>query len=104
MNYEEQKLKINSTSDRLELDVDGNIAFIEYELSNKTLFLLHTEVPPVLEGKGVGKAIVEKALQYAKENHYKVAPRCTFVQSYLKRHSEWNDIVSSDAERSADKH
>ena len=98
MNYEEQKLRINPESGRLELDIEGNTAFIEYKLSQQKLFLIHTEVPASLEGKGVGKAIVQKALQYARDNEYKIVPRCVFVQSYLKRHKEWNDIVASDAE------
>src|SRR4051812_16305864 len=99
MKYEELKLQANAASNRLELAVEGNIAFIEYKLSHETLFLIHTEVPPALEGKGIGSAIVEKALQYAKANGYKVVPICEFVQSYLKRHTEWNDIVSPDAAR-----
>ncbi|HKP31737.1 MAG TPA: GNAT family N-acetyltransferase [Chitinophagaceae bacterium] len=99
MNYDDLKLQVNSASARLELEVEGTIAFIDYKLSDKTLFLIHTEVPSELEGKGVGKAIVEKALQYAKENNYKVVPLCAFVQAYLKRHKEWNDIIAPDAER-----
>lgn len=99
MNYVEQKLKVNSEANRLELEIEGSTALIEYKLSHQTLFLIHTEVPPALEGKGVGSAIVQKALQYAKDNGYKIVPLCTFVQSYLKRHQEWNDIVAPDAER-----
>jgi predicted GNAT family acetyltransferase len=99
MNYEEQKLRINATENRLELDIGDSTAFIEYKLSGQTLFLIHTEVPPALEGKGVGGAIVQKALQYAKDNGFKIVPLCVFVQSYLKRHKEWDDIVAPDADR-----
>jgi predicted GNAT family acetyltransferase len=99
MNYNEKKLKVNSELHRLELDVDGNIAFIEYKLDNDMLFLIHTEVPPALEGKGAGSAIVQKALQYAKDNNYKIVPFCPFVQSYLKRHKEWHDIVVPAAQK-----
>jgi len=104
MNYNEKKLKVNSELHRLELDVEGNIAFIEYKLDGDMLFLIHTEVPPALEGKGAGSAIVQKALQYAKDNNYKIVPFCPFVQSYLKRHKEWNDIIASDGQRFIHKH
>lgn len=104
MKYDEQKLKVNPVTNRLELEVEGSTAFIEYKLSHQKLFLVHTEVPSVLEGKGVGKAIVEKALQYARDNGYKIVPLCIFVQSYLKRHKEWSDIIAPDAERFIDKH
>ncbi len=99
MKYQEEKLRVNNSFNRFELEVEGSIAFIEYKLSQQTLFLIHTEVPPILEGKGVGGAIVEKALLYAKDNNYKIVPLCTFVQSYLKRHKEWNGIVAPNAER-----
>jgi predicted GNAT family acetyltransferase len=99
MTYEEIKLANNSTENRFELQTDAHTPFIEYKLSGQTLILIHTEVPPALEGKGVGKAIVEKALQYAKDNGYKIVPLCPFVNTYIKRHKEWSDIVASDAER-----
>lgn len=104
MNYDEQKLKVNDTLHRLELEVEGSIAFIDYKLLRDRLFLIHTEVPPALEGKGAGSIIVQKALQYAKDNNYKIVPICPFVQSYLKTHKEWNNIVAPDAERFIHKH
>jgi predicted GNAT family acetyltransferase len=97
MNYDVLKLRVNAASNRLELEVEGNTAFIEYRLSQQTLFLIHTEVPPALEGKGAGSAIIKKALQYAKEKGYKIVPLCIFVQSFLKRHKEWNDIIAPNA-------
>jgi uncharacterized protein len=62
---------------RFELKVEDKIAFIEYILNNENiLFLTHTEVPTVLEGKGIGSKIVEKTLNYAKEGGFKIAPLC----------------------------
>jgi predicted GNAT family acetyltransferase len=99
MNYNELKLNINTVANRLELEVEGYTAFIDYKLTHQKLFLIHTEVPKGLAGKGVGNAIVEKALQYAKDNNYKIIPICKFVQAYIKKHPEWNEIVSPDADR-----
>lgn len=99
MKYEEEKLRVNAESNRLELEIEGSTAFIEYKLSGHTIFLIHTEVPKELEGRGVGGAIVQKALQYAKDNGYYIVPLCPFVQAYLQRHKEWNDIIAPDAER-----
>jgi predicted GNAT family acetyltransferase len=99
MNYDEQQLKVNAESHRLELEIKGSTAFIEYKLLHDRLLLIHTEVPPALEGKGAAGAIVQKALQFAKDNNYKIVPICPFVRSYLERHKEWNDIIAPDAER-----
>jgi hypothetical protein len=40
VNYNEKKLEVNWESHRLELEVEGNIAFIEYKLDNDTCQLL----------------------------------------------------------------
>jgi uncharacterized protein len=103
MNYDEQKLQVNEALHHLELLIDGSIAFIDFKLVGNILFLFHTEVPHAREGHGAGTAIVQKVLQYARDNHYKVVPICPFVQLYLKRHTAWNDIVATDAERSIHK-
>jgi predicted GNAT family acetyltransferase len=99
MNFDEQKQKVNGVLHRLELKTEGSIAFIKYKLLRNELFLIHTEVPPALEGKGVGTALVQKTLQFAKDNNYKIVPICNFVQSYIEEHKEWKDIVAPNAER-----
>lgn len=87
--------RFNEDKKRFELDVEGHTAIIESILStDNVMFLTHTEVPVALEGKGVGKQIVENALQYIKDHGYKLAPLCPFVAAYLKRHPEWKTILA----------
>lgn len=87
----------NKHENRFELHIDGQMAIINYTLTDEgTMCLLHTEVPKNLEGKGYGKLIVDKALTYIKAHHYSLAPICKFVSSYLVRHPEWNSILDED--------
>jgi len=91
----EQDFRFNPDKKRFELDAEGRTAIIETILSNdNVMFLTHTEVPIALEGKGVGKRIVESALNYIKDHNYKLAPLCPFVAAYLKRHTEWKTILA----------
>jgi hypothetical protein len=99
MKYEEIPLNDNKASHHLELQVDNYTAFIDYKKTNDKLFLIHTEVPDELEGRGVGSAIVEKAFQFAKANEMKIVPLCSFVQSYLKRHPALREQVAEDSDR-----
>ena len=78
---------------RFELEVDGHIAFTEYERTGKRIFLVHTEVPKELEGQGVGAALVEKELQFIEAQGWKLIPYCPYVKTYLLRHPEWNRIL-----------
>ncbi len=83
----------NKTKQRFELLVDGHVSIIEYTISGKDIYLTHTEVPPVLEGKGVGTELVKMALENIKSTGMTLVPLCHFVAIYVKRHPEWNDIV-----------
>ncbi len=85
----------NDERKRFELEAEGHTAFIEFLIDkDHVMYLTHTEVPKALEGKGIGKNIVEQTLNYLKDNNFKLAPLCPFVAAYLKRHPEWKDILA----------
>ena len=86
----------NPAESRFEVTVDGHLAIAEYRLTDKTILFSHTEVPPALEGRGVGKALVQAGLRSARERRLLVLPVCTFFAGYLKRHPEERDIVHPD--------
>jgi predicted GNAT family acetyltransferase len=94
MKYEEVPLVKNEAIHNFELTVEGHRAFIDYKQKDDKIYLIHTEVPVELEGKGVASAIVEKAFNYIEENNLKLIPLCVYVASYLKRHPEWNRILA----------
>ena len=91
--YLDLELIKNEKESRFEMIVDGNIAIIIYKEYPGKIALLHTEVPPVLEGRGVATAIIEKALNYIEQNNLQLIPLCPMVVTYLKRHPEWKRIV-----------
>ena len=55
--------------------------------------LPHTLVPKALSGNGVGSALTEAALGYARSNGLKVNPSCPFIKAYIKKHPEHLDLV-----------
>lgn len=86
---------VNNTEDkRFEMEVDGSLAMIYYREQPGLMTLLHTEVPPELEGGGVGSAIIEKTLHYIEEKGLKLEPLCPFVVAFLKRHPEWKRLLA----------
>jgi predicted GNAT family acetyltransferase len=89
----------NRAANRFELTVNHYLAFMEYELEDGAIRVLHTEVPAQLEGQGVGTAIVEKALTEIEGRQLKLVPLCPFVTSYLKRHPEWQRLVAAGYQR-----
>jgi predicted GNAT family acetyltransferase len=94
MNYPDIELINNEAIHNLELFVEGHRAFIDYKIKDNKIYLIHTEVPAELKGKGVAEAIVEKALTYIEQKDLKLVPLCAYVQIFLKRHPEWNRLVA----------
>lgn len=96
MNLDTATVTDNRHHNRFELNVDGKLNIIQYQpIDDETLALLHTEVDPALEGKGVGSHLVQGALEYVERNNLRIVPLCPFVSTYLKRHPDWNRVVST---------
>ncbi|MCH8569658.1 MAG: N-acetyltransferase [Balneolales bacterium] len=53
----------------------------------------HTEVSDVLRGKGAGKAMVMKAVAYARDNGIKIIPLCPFAKSVFQKNKEIRDVL-----------
>jgi len=85
--------RINEQNRQFELDVEGQKAIITYSKKEGAIALNHTEVPESLQGKGIANKIVSQALNYIKENGFKVIPNCSFVAAYIQRHPEWKSLV-----------
>lgn len=96
MSYENIPLHLNTTEHRFEMNVDGEPAVINYKQAGNTVYMVHTEVAEVLEGRGVAAALVEKTLQYLEAHHLKMIPSCSYVQHYLRKHPEWNRLVTNE--------
>lgn len=83
----------NVISGRIEIDRDGKVAYLEYNLGGDVLELIHTEVPKELRGLGLASALAERGLKWAREKGYKVDVICPFVRQYMAKHPEYDDLV-----------
>jgi len=82
---------------RFEAEIDGRVAFVEYRRRGNRIYLAHTEVPPALEGRGIGSALARHALEYARENALEVVPSCPFIAAYIRSHPAYADLVHVSA-------
>jgi predicted GNAT family acetyltransferase len=83
----------NAVAQRYEMDVGGKSAFITYRRAAGVITLLHAEVPAELRGGGFGSQLARGALELAREQGYKVVPRCPFIATYAERHAEFQDLI-----------
>lgn len=65
-----------------------------YVWSGPDKFIIdHTEVDKSFEGKGVGKLLVMKAVDYARNNHLKIMPLCPFAKSVFDKNPALEDVL-----------
>jgi uncharacterized protein len=83
----------NEKENRFEIEVDGKVAATWYRRHGDKIIFTHTKVPPELEGHGVGGALARAALTYARKEGLRVVPLCPFVAAFIKRHTEFQDLV-----------
>ncbi len=89
------EIRHNESAQRFEARVDGWLCRCDYRRVDDVLHLVHTEVPPLLEGQGLAAQLVKAALDHAEAAGLKVLPRCSYVHAYLRRHPERANLIAA---------
>jgi uncharacterized protein len=92
----EYPVTIDLAGGKVELDVDGHVASIAIRAADRTVAAVHTEVPAALRGKKIGDLMARALLDYLRREQKTIEPYCPFVAAYIKRHTEYADLVSPD--------
>jgi len=80
---------------RWQVVVDGHEAEMTFSRASATLIIIdHTAVPDALRGRGVGQALVERAVLDARREGFRIIPLCPFAKSQFERHPDWRDVLS----------
>lgn len=87
----------DSDQHRFTADTEHGMAELAYTRSGERITFVHTEVPKADEGQGVGSALAEAGLSFARENGLAVVPQCPFVAHYVREHPDTQDLLASDA-------
>lgn len=70
------------------------VAEMTYVWSGEDKIIIdHTEVSEKLGGKGIGKQLVHKAVETAREKHIKILPLCPFVKKVFDKTEDYKDVL-----------
>ncbi|MEM7086715.1 MAG: N-acetyltransferase [Bacteroidota bacterium] len=75
------------------MDINGEHARVEYQVKNDVLYLIHSEVPYALRGRGIGKVLVEKTFKKLTEDGYKAVAVCSYIKAVARRSEHWKQII-----------
>lgn len=69
--------------------VNGEITWTQLA---DVMVIEHTYVHEDMRNQGLAKKLVDRAVQYAREQEYKIEPVCSYVAAVFERSDEYEDV------------
>jgi len=77
-------------------DEGRTVAEMTYVWSSDDNFIIdHTEVSSKYKGEGLGKKMVESAVEFARANNMTILPLCSFARREFNENPSYNDVRRS---------
>ncbi|MBC7630049.1 GNAT family N-acetyltransferase [Aeromicrobium sp.] len=87
----------NAADSRFEITVDGELAgFVDYRKDGNEYALPHTRVYPQFEGRGIGRTLINGALEEISSRGGTVLPYCPFIPPVIRDNPEFVALVPED--------
>jgi predicted GNAT family acetyltransferase len=83
----------NQAQHRFELEENGHLVFANYRTHDGRYVLTHVEADPGLRGTGAAGRLMEAIVARAKENNFKLVPRCSYAVTWFARHPEESGVI-----------
>ena len=84
----------NTSEGSFFVEEGGNrIAELEYIKRGNNININHTGVDDSLQGKGVGKALVMAAVDWARTSGIKITPSCSYARALFKKDTTLHDVL-----------
>lgn len=90
-----QAVMFNKLEGRYEMDVGGLIVYANTRKNGNTLFIDYVEAPHELRGTGAAGKFMEGLMKIVRDENLKVTPLCGYAATWLQRHNEHKDLLSS---------
>jgi uncharacterized protein len=70
------------------------VAEMTYSRASPSLVIIdHTEVSPSLAGQGVGRRLLDAAVQWARDTHTKILSTCPYASAQFAKDDTIKDVV-----------
>lgn len=87
---------IQQGENRFFVETDGEkLAEITYVNSDdKQITIDHTYVSEKLRGQKVGNTLVEKVVEFARQENLKISPQCSFAAREFEKNKHYEDVLA----------
>jgi predicted GNAT family acetyltransferase len=83
----------NQELHRFELEENGHLVFANYRTHDTRYVITHVEADPELRGTGAASRLMDAIVARAKENNFKLVPRCSYAVTWFARHPAMSDLI-----------
>jgi predicted GNAT family acetyltransferase len=74
---------------------DHHVAEMRYSMTSPSVMdIYHTEVSEDLQGKHIGRKLIEAGVDFARKHHYKIHPSCSFAQNVFETTNDFDDVLA----------
>lgn len=78
------------------LENEKRAGVMTYSIAGEELIIIdHTEVEPEHSGKSIGKQMLYKIVEMAREKNIKIIPLCPFAAAMFKKAGDIQDVLKS---------
>lgn len=76
------------------IENDRQAGMMTYSIAGAELIIIdHTDVEPEYNGKGVGKKMLYKIVEMAREKNIKIIPLCPFAAAIFNKSEDIKDVL-----------
>ena len=86
----------NEAKQQFYVEVEGQLAHVDYVVEDGGLDIRRTLVPQALGGRGIAGQLVEAAYDYALAHGLKPVATCSYAVRWLEKHPQYGGICSKD--------
>lgn len=83
----------NTERSHFEMEIKGEVAYVEYRFYKGDIVLMHTFVPEFARGKGISSKLAKFAMEYIKEQNLKLIVYCPIMAKYIRLHPEYKSLL-----------
>lgn len=89
------QMETNGSKGAFFMEKDGQrLATMEFTMAGSDKMIIdHTEVDETLKGKGAGRKLLSRLVEYVRDQEIKVIPLCPFAHSVFKKDPEIRDVL-----------
>jgi len=85
--------ELRDTGDRYEMDEEGLTSYADYRRTGERLYIDYVFSPMPLRGSGASGRLMAAVAADARARDLKITPICGYAAAWLRRSSEFKDLV-----------